>query len=115
MFSYGLSFHELHTQFALFFAVGTGRIDEARGLVSPSVVSRLMAVNRSYIKGGCGQTRQCIRSFERCQEICQATRHGNGAIGRNSIEQSTNKNLERFEVCQATRRRNKAFEERCRQ
>ncbi|GBN04382.1 hypothetical protein AVEN_100349-1 [Araneus ventricosus] len=32
--------------------------------------------------------RQCIRSFESCRDICQATRRWNGAIGRNSTEHS---------------------------
>ncbi|GBO07488.1 hypothetical protein AVEN_124508-1 [Araneus ventricosus] len=50
--SYGLSFPEFRPRFALFPVVGTGRIDMARGLVSASVVSRVMAVNGSHVKGG---------------------------------------------------------------
>ncbi|GBL85831.1 hypothetical protein AVEN_63164-1 [Araneus ventricosus] len=49
--SNGLSFHEFRLRFALFPVVGIGRIDVARGFVSASVVSRVMAVNRSRIKG----------------------------------------------------------------
>ncbi|GBM69030.1 hypothetical protein AVEN_236139-1 [Araneus ventricosus] len=53
------SFHELHPPFALFLVVGTGRIDVAHGLVSASVVSRIVAVNSSHVKeGGSGQMRQ---------------------------------------------------------
>ncbi|GBM35590.1 hypothetical protein AVEN_121040-1 [Araneus ventricosus] len=51
MRSNGLSFHEFRPRFALFPVVGTGRIDVARGLVSASVVSRVVAVNSSRIKG----------------------------------------------------------------
>ncbi|GBO01208.1 hypothetical protein AVEN_125084-1 [Araneus ventricosus] len=55
--SYDLSFHEFRPRFALFPIVRTGRIDVARGLVSASDVSRVMAVNSSHIKGrGSGQT-----------------------------------------------------------
>ncbi|GBN82137.1 hypothetical protein AVEN_232205-1 [Araneus ventricosus] len=55
--SNGLSFLEILPWFALFPVVGTGRIDVPRGLVSASVVSRVMAVNSSHIKGmGSGQT-----------------------------------------------------------
>ncbi|GBN87358.1 hypothetical protein AVEN_212857-1 [Araneus ventricosus] len=55
--SYGLSFREFRPRFALFPVVGTGRIDVARGLVSASVVSRVMTVNSSHVKGeGSGQT-----------------------------------------------------------
>ncbi|GBO33183.1 hypothetical protein AVEN_85606-1 [Araneus ventricosus] len=87
--SYGLSFHELRPRFALFPIVGTGRIDVARGLVSASVDSRIMAVNSSHIKGRVvARRRQCIRSHERCQEICQATRHVNSATVRNSTAHS---------------------------
>ncbi|GBM65269.1 hypothetical protein AVEN_213550-1 [Araneus ventricosus] len=42
----------LRPRFALFPIVGTGRIDVTRGLVSAFVVSRVMAVNRSHVKGG---------------------------------------------------------------
>ncbi|GBM38322.1 hypothetical protein AVEN_114024-1, partial [Araneus ventricosus] len=57
MRSYGLSFHEFRPRFALFPIVRTGRIDAARGLVSASVVSRVVAVNSSHIKGrGSDQT-----------------------------------------------------------
>ncbi|GBM36539.1 hypothetical protein AVEN_46015-1 [Araneus ventricosus] len=48
--SNGLYFHRFRPRFALFPAVGTGRIDVARGLVSASVVSRGVAVNSSRIK-----------------------------------------------------------------
>ncbi|GBM52913.1 hypothetical protein AVEN_197219-1 [Araneus ventricosus] len=49
--SYGLSFCELQPWFALFLFVRTGRIDVDRGLVNTSVVSRVMTVNSSHIKG----------------------------------------------------------------
>ncbi|GBO04355.1 hypothetical protein AVEN_167853-1 [Araneus ventricosus] len=63
--SYGLSFHELHQQFALFLVVGTGRIEVARGLVSASVASRVMEVNSSRSKGrGSGQAAS-VRPFTR--------------------------------------------------
>ncbi|GBM98557.1 hypothetical protein AVEN_186094-1 [Araneus ventricosus] len=80
--SYGLSFHEFRPRFALFPVVGTGRIGVARGLVSASVVSRFMAVNSSHSKGrrGVSRRRQCIRSLERCREICQASRRGYGGL-----------------------------------
>ncbi|GBM03830.1 hypothetical protein AVEN_231303-1 [Araneus ventricosus] len=55
--SYGLSFHEFRPRFVLFPTVGTGKIDVARGLVSAYVVSRVMVVTSSHIKGrGGGQT-----------------------------------------------------------
>ncbi|GBN88987.1 hypothetical protein AVEN_173425-1 [Araneus ventricosus] len=55
--SYGLSFHEFRPRFALFHLAGIGRIDVARGLLSASVVSGVMAVNSSHVKGrGSGQT-----------------------------------------------------------
>ncbi|GBN62610.1 hypothetical protein AVEN_8352-1 [Araneus ventricosus] len=84
-----LSFHECRPRFALFPIVGTGRIDVACGLVSASVVPRVMAVNRSHVKGGgAGRRRLCIRSLERCQEIGQATRSFQGASVRNSTDHS---------------------------
>ncbi|GBN35476.1 hypothetical protein AVEN_165531-1 [Araneus ventricosus] len=47
----------LSTQFALLPVVGAGRIYVAGGLASSSVVSRVMVVNSSHIKGkGRGQT-----------------------------------------------------------
>ncbi|GBM81754.1 hypothetical protein AVEN_13471-1 [Araneus ventricosus] len=81
--------YELHPRLAVFLIVGTVRIKVAGGLVSESVVSRVMLVNSSHVKGG-GVTRrrQYIRSLERSREICQATPHGNGATGRNSIDHS---------------------------
>ncbi|GBM47489.1 hypothetical protein AVEN_153700-1 [Araneus ventricosus] len=52
-----LSFHKFRPRFTLFPVVGTGRIDVSRGLVSACVVSRVVAVNSSHIKGGSrGQT-----------------------------------------------------------
>ncbi|GBM39598.1 hypothetical protein AVEN_201582-1 [Araneus ventricosus] len=87
--SYGLPFHESSLWFQLFHIVGTGRTDEARGLVRASVVSYVMAVNSSHVKGGgAGRHRQCIRSLERCLEIFQATRCGNGATVRISTDHS---------------------------
>ncbi|GBM50167.1 hypothetical protein AVEN_50061-2-1, partial [Araneus ventricosus] len=68
--------------------VGTGRIYVARGLVSASVVSRVLAVNSSHVKGRCARRRQCIRLLERYLDICQATRRGNGATGRNPTDHS---------------------------
>ncbi|GBO18185.1 hypothetical protein AVEN_168748-1 [Araneus ventricosus] len=71
--SYGPSFHEFRPRFALFPIVGTGRIVMARGLVSASVVFRVMAVNSWHVKGGgVARRRQCVRSLERCGEIWQA-------------------------------------------
>ncbi|GBN60244.1 hypothetical protein AVEN_160000-1 [Araneus ventricosus] len=58
----------------------TGRIDMARGLVSASVVSRVVAVNSLHIKEA--RRRHCIRSLERCRDICKATCHRNGTSVR---------------------------------
>ncbi|GBM12014.1 hypothetical protein AVEN_256099-1 [Araneus ventricosus] len=76
--SYGLSFHEFRPRFALFPVVGTGRNNVAREIVSAFVVSRVMAVNSTHVKGG-GEARrlQCISSLEGCREIRQATRRRN--------------------------------------
>ncbi|GBO00699.1 hypothetical protein AVEN_271575-1 [Araneus ventricosus] len=49
--SNGLSFHRFRPRFALFPFVGTGRIEMDNGLVSASLVSRVVAVNSSHIKG----------------------------------------------------------------
>ncbi|GBN55515.1 Glutamate receptor-interacting protein 2 [Araneus ventricosus] len=49
--SYGLPFHEFRPRFVLFPFVGTGRIDVALGLVSAAVVSSVMVVNSSHVKG----------------------------------------------------------------
>ncbi|GBN01304.1 hypothetical protein AVEN_240021-1 [Araneus ventricosus] len=46
-----LSFHEFRQRFVLFPIDGTGRIEVVRGLVSSSVVSRVMAINSSHVKG----------------------------------------------------------------
>ncbi|GBL73202.1 hypothetical protein AVEN_159267-1 [Araneus ventricosus] len=71
-----LSFLEFRPRFALFLAVGTERIDMARGLVSAPGVSSVVAVNSSHIKEA--RRRHCIRPFDRCRDICKATRHTNG-------------------------------------
>ncbi|GBN84866.1 hypothetical protein AVEN_133146-1 [Araneus ventricosus] len=102
--SYDLSFHEFRPRFASLPVVRTGRIDVICGLVSASVISRVMAVNSSHVKGGgVARGRQCIHSLERCREICQATYRRNGATVRNSTHHSLSTNLEQPEVCQATR------------
>ncbi|GBN92716.1 hypothetical protein AVEN_33231-1 [Araneus ventricosus] len=63
--------YALHPQFALFLVVGTERIDVVRGFASAPVVSRVMAVYSSHIKGGgVARRRQCILSLERYREIC---------------------------------------------
>ncbi|GBM73239.1 hypothetical protein AVEN_94685-1 [Araneus ventricosus] len=102
--SYGLFFHEFCPRFALFPVVGRGRIDVARGLVSGSVVSRVMAANSSHIKGGGpARRRQCIRSLERCRRICQATRRGKVVTGRNSTDHSPQvRTLSDSRFCKAT-------------
>ncbi|GBN14644.1 hypothetical protein AVEN_55623-1, partial [Araneus ventricosus] len=74
----GLSFHKFRPRFALFPVVGTGRIDVTRGIVSASVVSRIMAVNSSRIKG----TNGAIASVHSNRDICKATRRKNGATVR---------------------------------
>ncbi|GBL54176.1 hypothetical protein AVEN_190426-1 [Araneus ventricosus] len=109
--SYGLFFHEFRPRFVLFPIVGTGRIDVARGLVSASVVSRVIAVNSSHIKGrGVARQLQCIGSHVRCRYICQATRRWNDATGRNSTDHSPQvRTLSDSRFGQATRRRNKAL------
>ncbi|GBN35371.1 hypothetical protein AVEN_163366-1 [Araneus ventricosus] len=75
--------------FALFPVGGTRRLEVARGLVSECVVSLVMVINSSPIKGGgVARRRLCIRSLERYREICQATRSRNGSTGWNSIDHS---------------------------
>ncbi|GBO23082.1 hypothetical protein AVEN_56460-1 [Araneus ventricosus] len=65
------------------------RIEVARGLANASVVFRVMAINSSHVKGGgVARRRQCIRSLERCPEICHATRSWNGVTVRNSTDRS---------------------------
>ncbi|GBN91304.1 hypothetical protein AVEN_31561-1 [Araneus ventricosus] len=86
---YGLSFQEIRPRFSLFPIVGTGRIDVARGLPSASIVSCVLEVNSSYVKGGVvARRRRCVHPLEHCQEICQATRRENTAIGWNSTDHS---------------------------
>ncbi|GBN96525.1 hypothetical protein AVEN_249872-1 [Araneus ventricosus] len=53
-YAVSLSFHDFRPRFALFRIVRTGRIDVPRGLVSASVVSRVVAINSSRIKGPYG-------------------------------------------------------------
>ncbi|GBM02039.1 hypothetical protein AVEN_209736-1 [Araneus ventricosus] len=102
--SNGLSCLEFRPRFALFPVVGTGRIDASRGLVSASVVSRVVVVNRSHIKDS--RRHHCIRSLERCRDICKATRRRNGTSVR--IPQTTVHKCERTssdsKFGQATRR-----------
>ncbi|GBO05759.1 hypothetical protein AVEN_188738-1 [Araneus ventricosus] len=62
--SYGLSFHEFRPRFVLFPIIETGRIEVARGLVSASVASRVMPVNR----GGSGQ-KASVHPFSRALPI----------------------------------------------
>ncbi|GBN56367.1 hypothetical protein AVEN_173546-1 [Araneus ventricosus] len=93
MLSNGLSFRELRRRFALLPAVGTRRIDVDCGLVSASVVSRVVTINSSRIKEA--RRRHCIRSLERSRDICKSTRLRNGTSVR--ISQSKNANLERLE------------------
>ncbi|GBL79326.1 hypothetical protein AVEN_260028-1 [Araneus ventricosus] len=81
--SYDLSFHEFRPRFALFPVVRTGRTNVACGLVSASVISLVMAVNSSHVKGGgVGRQRQCIYSLEKI------TYRRNGATVRNSTDHS---------------------------
>ncbi|GBM27969.1 hypothetical protein AVEN_20582-1 [Araneus ventricosus] len=63
--SYGLSFHDFRPRFALFPIVGTGRIEVARGLVSASVASHVMAVNSSDVKGGGSSQTASVHPFTR--------------------------------------------------
>ncbi|GBO15059.1 hypothetical protein AVEN_212782-1 [Araneus ventricosus] len=78
--SYGLSFLEFRPRFALFPIVGTGRIDVARGFVSASVVSRVMAVNSSHIKGkGNGQMSSVHPFTQALPRNCKATHRRKGA------------------------------------
>ncbi|GBN31982.1 hypothetical protein AVEN_131560-1 [Araneus ventricosus] len=71
-------------------------MDGARGLVSASVVSRVMAVNSSHVKGrGSGQTAsldQFTRALPRSRVVGRARLFG---FHRS---QSTSTNLERLEV-----------------
>ncbi|GBM77988.1 hypothetical protein AVEN_105452-1 [Araneus ventricosus] len=90
-----MSFLEFRPRFALFPVVETGIIDVARGLVSASVVSRIVAVNSSHIKET--RRRHCIHSYERCRDTCKTTRRRNGMFEFHR-PQSTNANLELLEV-----------------
>ncbi|GBM11380.1 hypothetical protein AVEN_59048-1, partial [Araneus ventricosus] len=91
-----LSFHRFRPRFALFPFVGTGRIEMDSGLVSAPVVSRIVAVNSSLIKGPDG----AIASVHsRATEIFAKPR----AIGTARLlefhrPQSISANLERLEV-----------------
>ncbi|GBM35200.1 hypothetical protein AVEN_189950-1 [Araneus ventricosus] len=93
LLSNGLCFHEFRPRFALFSVVGTGRINGAPGLVSASVVSRVVAVNNSRIKGPDGAIASVHSSA--AEIFAKATR------SRNYFHrpQCTSTNLERLEVC----------------
>ncbi|GBM62220.1 hypothetical protein AVEN_118500-1 [Araneus ventricosus] len=103
--SYCLSFQDFHPLFALFPIVGTGRIDVAREVVGASVVSRVVAVNSSHVKGGDGVSASIHSSVAerfakprsiltaRLVEIPPTTVHRHEPRG-----------------CHATRRRNKALQ-----
>ncbi|GBL89396.1 hypothetical protein AVEN_225908-1 [Araneus ventricosus] len=67
--SYGLSFHEFHPRFALCPIVEIGRIDVARGLASASVVSRVMVVKSSHIKGRVSGQSASVHPFTRALPI----------------------------------------------
>ncbi|GBM76624.1 hypothetical protein AVEN_51678-1 [Araneus ventricosus] len=81
--SNGLSFYEFRPRFALFPVFETGRSNVARGLVIASVVSRVMAVNSSHIKGkGIGQTAS-VHPFTRALlRYLISTNRRNGATVR---------------------------------
>ncbi|GBM16305.1 hypothetical protein AVEN_194046-1 [Araneus ventricosus] len=63
--SYSLSFHEFRPRYVLFPIVGTERIAVARGLVSASVASRVMAVNSLHVKGGGSDQTASVHPFTR--------------------------------------------------
>ncbi|GBN87506.1 hypothetical protein AVEN_180771-1 [Araneus ventricosus] len=93
-------------RFALFPVVGTGRIDVTRGLVSASVVSRVVAINSSHIKG----PDDAIASVHsRAAEIFAKSR----AVGRVSLNSTDHSPQVRTssdpKFGQATRRWNKAL------
>ncbi|GBM38163.1 hypothetical protein AVEN_48495-1 [Araneus ventricosus] len=104
--SYGLSFHEFRPRFALFPIVGTRRIDVARGLVSVSVVSRVMAVNSSHVKGGRSGQTASVLLFTRAlpRDLPSHTQWERRDCLEFHRPQYTSTNLKRLEVCQATRR-----------
>ncbi|GBN67973.1 hypothetical protein AVEN_262664-1 [Araneus ventricosus] len=100
--SYGLFFHEFRPRFALFPIVGTVKNDVSPGLVCASVVSRVMAIDISHVKGGESAQMASVHPFTRAlpRDL------------RNHVQNSTGhslqvQNLERLEVRQATSRRNK--------
>ncbi|GBL74333.1 hypothetical protein AVEN_235314-1 [Araneus ventricosus] len=94
--SNGLSFHKFRPRFALFPVLGPGRIDVARGLVSASVVSRVMAVNRSRIIRPDGAIASVHSS---AAEIFAKPRAvGTVRLFEFNRPQSTSTNLERLEI-----------------
>ncbi|GBM58106.1 hypothetical protein AVEN_164292-1 [Araneus ventricosus] len=97
MRSNGPSFREFRPRFALFPVVGTGRTDVALGVVSASVISRVVAVNSSHIKEA--RRLHCIRSLERTAEIfAKPLTVGTVRLFEFHRPQSTNANLERLEI-----------------
>ncbi|GBN10713.1 hypothetical protein AVEN_261930-1 [Araneus ventricosus] len=93
--SNGLSFYEFRPRFALFPVVGTGIIDVVRGLVSASMVSRVVAVNNSHIKGGgSGQT----ASESAAERFAKLRALGMARLFEFHQSQFTSTNLERLEV-----------------
>ncbi|GBO05868.1 hypothetical protein AVEN_187008-1 [Araneus ventricosus] len=95
--SNGPSFHEFRPRFTLFPVVGTGRIDVARGLVSASVVSRIVAANSSRIKG---PDEAIVSVHSIAAEIFAKPRAvGTARLFEFHRPRSTSTNLERPQIC----------------
>ncbi|GBM05373.1 hypothetical protein AVEN_268518-1 [Araneus ventricosus] len=94
--SNGLSFHRFRPRFALFPVVGMGRIDATRGLVSTSVVSRVVVVNSSDIKGPDGAIASVHSNAAEIFPKPRAVRMAH--LLEFHRPQSTSTNLERLEV-----------------
>ncbi|GBO21435.1 hypothetical protein AVEN_61385-1 [Araneus ventricosus] len=82
-----MSFRKFRPRFALFPVFGTGRINVVCGLVSASVVSRVVAVNSSHIKEA--RRRHCIRSLKHCRDICKVKRRRKGTSTDHSQQMRT--------------------------
>ncbi|GBN38172.1 hypothetical protein AVEN_160451-1 [Araneus ventricosus] len=95
--SNGLYFHRFCPQFALFPVVGKGRIDVARGLVIESVVSRVVGVSSSHIKGPDGAIASVhsntVGIFAKPRAV------GTARLFEFHRPKSTSANLERLEDC----------------
>ncbi|GBL76823.1 hypothetical protein AVEN_53483-1 [Araneus ventricosus] len=95
-------------RFAFFPVVGTGRIDVARGLVSASVVSRVVAVYSSHNSKGPDGTIESIHSSA-AEIFAKPRAAGTARLFEFHRPQYTIANLERLEVRPSHARWNKAL------